>query len=486
MKTTEFKIGSGDHVRQPKKSRVIPTSESRLQNYELRIRNSKVMVVGLGVSGLWSARWLAAHGADVTLSEIRPEADLDPGICKEIRDIGVTLETGAHRREAFLNAEMIVVSPGVPHDMAPLLAAAKRNIPVMGELELASRLTDTPIIAVTGTNGKSTVTAFLGSILKNAGYKVFVGGNIGTPVMAYVAEGDRADYAVLEVSSFQLDTTRRFCPFLSIILNISPDHLDRYPDYESYVQSKLKIFKNQGPGKYCVLNDDDERLSAIRPCSGVSVLRFGIESKEDRQAVIEDKGVRVFLDGNKQGYFPVESFRLPGKHNLENILGVVLTTFALGIESSVIERSIAEFRGLPHRLEQVAELGGVVFYNDSKATNVESAVRAVTSFDRPLILIAGGRHKGADYAPLVRAAEGRVKRAIFLGEAKDLLSTSFEGVLPFSMAKSMEEAVSMSFSWARSGDAVLLAPACSSFDMFSDYSHRGNVFREAVERLASG
>ena len=447
------------------------------------MQGSKVLIVGLGVSGFWAARWFAGQGAEVTVSEMKPEIDLDPGFCKELRGAGVTLEVGGHRKETFLNAAIIVVSPGVPHDTEFLQAAAERDVPVMGELELASRIIDTPMIAVTGTNGKTTVTAFLGLMLENAGFEVFVGGNIGTPLMAYAAGETRADYVVVEVSSFQLDTIKTFCPLVSMVLNISPDHLDRYSGYEAYVQSKLRVFMNQGSGQYVILNDDDGRLSSVNPGSGASALRYGAEKRHGRHVFIKDNRIMASLDGVKSNYFDFQAFGLPGRHNLENLLAIVLAGLALGIETSVIQRTINEFKGLPDRLEQVAELNEVTFYNDSKATNVDAAVRAVMSFDRPLILIAGGRHKGADYSPLVSAARGRVKKAIFLGEAKGLLADSFEGAIPFSMADDMEDAVFEAFSMAESGDAVLLAPACSSFDMFSDYSHRGRVFRGAVKGL---
>ncbi len=445
--------------------------------------NKKVVVIGLGASGLCVARWLASQGADITVSETKSEIDLDPEICTDISEIGCKLETGGHGKDTLLSAEMIIISPGVPHNMEHLKTALKKGIPIIGELEFASRLIETPMIAVTGTNGKSTVTELIGRALENAGRKVFVGGNIGTPLMVYVTGERKADYVVAEVSSFQLDTIETFCPFISMILNISPDHLDRYDDYESYVQSKLRIFRNQGPGQYVVLNDNDKRMSSVNPTSGVSVLRYGTKKKEGRHAFIEEKKVRACLNGIESNSFTLESIKLPGEHNQENILGTVLVALTVGIESDVIQKTINEFKGLPNRLEQVAEKNGVLFYNDSKATNVDAAARAVTSFDQPIILISGGRHKGADYTPLVKAAEGRVKRAILLGEAKQLLAASFRGILPFSIAKDMEEAVSMSFSWANRGDVVLLAPACSSFDMFTDFSHRGRVFRTAVEKL---
>ncbi|MBW2616871.1 MAG: UDP-N-acetylmuramoyl-L-alanine--D-glutamate ligase [Deltaproteobacteria bacterium] len=455
-------------------------------NNKLEFYKKKVLVVGLGISGLYTARLLSAHGAEVTVSEILPESDLDPEMLNEMGDLGITLETGGHKEETFLNAEMVIISPGVPHDTVLLNALRKRNIPVIGELEAAGRLIDTPMIAVTGTNGKSTVTAFFGCMLENAGFRVFVGGNIGTPLAAYAAGDKKADYAVVEVSSFQLDTIETFCPFVSVVLNISPDHLDRYPGYEAYAQSKLKIFGNQGPGQYVILNDDDETLCAVNLYSGVTVLRYGTEKKQGRHAYIEDEKIQAFMDGAEPNTFSFKSFSLPGTHNLENLLPAVLGGLALGIDTPVIQKTIDEFKGLPNRLEQVAEHDGVAFYNDSKATNVDAAVRAVMSFKRSIILIAGGRHKGADYVALAKAAKGKVRKAVFLGEAKDLLAESFEGIVPFSMAENMEEAVAMSFESAENGDAVLLSPACSSFDMFTDYSHRGREFKTAVLRVIHG
>lgn len=453
---------------------------------DLKFYRKKILVVGLGVTGLWTARCLAGRGAAVTISEARNETELDPNVCREIRDQGIRLETGGHRNDTVMASERIVLSPGVPPDTEVFHAARKMGIPVTGELELASRLIDTPMIAVTGTNGKSSVTAFLGAMLQNANQKVFVGGNIGTPLIAYVAGAQNADYIVVEVSSFQLDTIETFSPFVSIILNISPDHLDRYSSYADYARSKLRIFMNQRAGQYVILNDEDERLSKVYPQSGVSIFRFGIQRKEGRNAFITDKSVLMSVLGDKQSGFPLESFRLPGKHNLQNLMAVVLAGLALNIDPAVIQKTIGELRGLADRLEWVAERGGVAFYNDSKGTNVDAAIKAIMSFERPVVLIAGGRHKGADYAPLVKAAEGRVRYAVLLGEAKDMLAKAFEGAVPYSICENMEEAVTGAFSQALSGDVVLLSPACSSFDQFRDYAHRGRIFRAAVERLVRG
>jgi UDP-N-acetylmuramoylalanine--D-glutamate ligase len=448
--------------------------------------DAKVLVVGLGISGLWTARWLMQRGAHVTASDMKKASELDPAMVKELMESGVELEVGGHRKETFLNADTIVVSPGVPHDMPLIRSAFRRNIPVIGEMELASRFINTPIIAVTGTNGKTTVTALVGELLKNAGMEVFVGGNIGTPLMAYAAGKQEADYLVVEVSSFQLDTIQTFCPFISIILNITPDHLDRYADVEAYARSKLRIYENQGPGHYLILNDDDRGLSSLRPASGVTLLRYGLGQRQEVNAFLEGGTVRAGLTGGPTYCFSLDRFALPGFHNQENLLAAVLVGMVLGIDAGVIQDTIDRFKGLPHRIEYVGEVDGIRFYNDSKATNVDAARRAIASFDDSMILIAGGRHKGADYGPLVRAGHERLKGAVFLGEAKRLLAEAFEDAVPYVAVGRMEEAVAAAFSMAGPGDVVLLAPACSSFDMFLDYRQRGDVFKAAVKGLGHG
>jgi UDP-N-acetylmuramoylalanine--D-glutamate ligase len=449
-------------------------------------KGKHVVVVGLGVSGFHAARWLKGAGARVTVSEAAAEKELDSDRLGRMEALGVTLETGGHRRETFLKAEAIVLSPGVPHHLPLLGPVRQRGVPVLGELELAGRIITTPIIAVTGTNGKSTVTALLGELVRHAGLKVFVGGNIGTPLMAYAEGAQGADYVVAEVSSFQLDTSETFCPQVSVILNISPDHLDRYPDYDAYVRSKLRLLRNQGPGHWAVLNDDDTLLSGIQLPPGITVLRYGTEKKRGRHAYVEGEAIHAGRGSDVRHTLPLEAIQLPGRHNQENVMAAVLAGLALGIEAPVIRQGVEAFRGLPHRLEKVGERGGTAFYNDSKATNIDAAVRALGSFQGPVILIAGGRHKGADYGPLVQAAEGRVKHAVLLGEARGRLAAAFRESISCTGVADMEEAVSVAFSKADAGDTVLLAPACASFDMFTDYAHRGRAFREAVEGLIHG
>lgn len=451
----------------------------------MEVQGKKVTVIGLGKSGFSAAKWLSRQRADVTVSDIKKASEIDPDITGELVRIGVRLQTGGHDRDTFLSSDLIVISPGVPHDMAPLAAARSRGIPILGEMELAFRWIDIPVLAVTGTNGKSTVTTLLGSMIRNAGYKAFVGGNIGTPLIDYLADGQRADLAVVEVSSFQLDTAETFSPHIALLLNITPDHLDRYAGYEEYVKSKLSIFRHQGPGQFAILNDDDPRLSRYAP-SGPSVLRYGLNPGEHRHAWIEGNTLIARVPNGREHPFDLKDFALPGSHNRENLMGVVLAGLALQIEPPVIQTTIRSFRGLPHRIELAGRFEGVSFYDDSKATNVDAAMRSILSFDHQVVLIAGGRHKGADYGPLVRAVKAQVRKAVLLGEAKSIMADSLKGEIPYEFAGDMQEAVNRAFSSARRNDVVLLAPACSSFDMYRDYAHRGNVFRQAVEVLCGG
>lgn len=444
----------------------------------------RVLVVGLGKSGISSSFFLVGKGADVTLADVKEESDLDRGAPARLREAGVRLELGPHRVETFVNSDLIIVSPGVPLDMDVLRAAAEKGVPVIGEMELASRFFDTPIIAVTGTNGKTTAVSLLGEMIGQSGRKVFVGGNIGTPAIDYAAGNQDCDYAVLEVSSFQLDTIETFCPVIAVLLNITPDHLERYADFDAYVRSKLRIFENQGSGAYAVVNDDDEALRAFVMPEGPTLLRYGMKKDIGRRhAYMEGRRLIAGLPGEKELSFDTKGFLLPGAHNIENLMGVVLAAVAAGVGQETIQSCITSFRGLPHRIEHVRDIRGVGFYDDSKATNVDAALRSIKSFDRPIILIAGGRHKGGEYRPMVDISRGRVKRAILMGESRQLMADAFEGVVPYVFAKDMRDAVSISFDLSVKGDVVLLAPACSSFDMFTDYAHRGNVFKTEVERL---
>jgi len=457
----------------------------KIFNWQSRIEK-KVLVVGLGESGLAAAKWLVRQGSQVTVTEKRKKADFNKDVVADLLRSGVKLEFGEHRIKTFLESDLIVVSPGISLDIKPLSQARDQGVPIIGEIELASRYLKTPCIAVTGTNGKSTVVNLIGEMLSKGGKRVFVGGNIGRPLTYYIAGKQKADYVVLEVSSFQLDTTQTFSPVMALILNISPDHLDRYADYTSYVRSKERVFTNQGPEQILILNDDDPWLTKEQPKNGPIVYRYGLESKPERIAALENGNIEAKLPGEEMIKFHLERFSLPGNHNGANLMAAIITCLILKIPPSAIQEVIDHFQGLPHRIEHVNTIRGITFYDDSKATNVDAAIKSIASFSKPVVLIAGGRDKGSDYHPLVEAVSEKVKGAVFLGEASGLLSQAFGHKISWNIATSMIDAVSLAFNQAQKGDVVLLAPACASFDMFKDFNHRGEVFKDAVRRLKNG
>ena len=422
----------------------------------------------------------------MTVSEKRKKVDCNKDVVADLLRSGVKLEFGGHRMKSFLESDLIVVSPGISLDITPLSQARDKGIPIIGEIELASSYLKTPCIAVTGTNGKSTVVNVIGEMLRKGGKRVFVGGNIGIPLTHYIAGEQEVDYVVLEVSSFQLDTTQSFSPLMALILNVSPDHLDRYADYTSYVRSKERVFANQGPEQILILNDDDPWLRKEQPKNGPTVYRYGLESKPERIAALKNGGIAAKLPGEEMITFSLEGFSLPGNHNRTNLMAAIIPCLILKIPPAAIQEVIDHFQGLPHRMERVDDIGGITFYDDSKATNIDAAIKSITSFSNPVVLIAGGRDKGSDYHRLVEAVSEKVKRAIFLGEASNLLSEAFGDKISWNMANSMIDAVSLAFNQAQKGDVVLLAPACASFDMFKDFEHRGEVFKEAVRRLKIG
>ncbi len=451
-------------------------------NWQSKI-GKNILVVGLGQSGLAAARWLVRQGSQITISDVKKSPDVTEDILNSLVQSGVKLELGGHKTRSFLDSDLIVVSPGVSLDIRPLAQARKQGIPIIGEIELASRYLKTPCIAVTGTNGKSTVVNLIAEMLCKGGKRVFLGGNIGHPLTNYIGGEQKADYVVLEVSSFQLDTTKTFSPLIALILNVSHDHLDRYEDFTSYARSKERIFANQGPGQILILNDDDSWLKALQPKNGPTVYRYGLQSNAERYAALEDGHIVAKRPGDEMIRFSLDRFTLPGRHNRENLMAAILASLALEMEPSAIQEVINHFKGLVHRIELVDTVHGIDFYNDSKATNIDAAIKSVTSFSKQVILIAGGRDKGSDYHSLVEAVFGKVKCAVFLGESSGLLSQAFGDKISWSLATSMIDAVSRAFNYAQEGDVVLLAPACSSFDMFKDFEHRGAAFKEAVRSL---
>ncbi|MBW1709180.1 MAG: UDP-N-acetylmuramoyl-L-alanine--D-glutamate ligase [Deltaproteobacteria bacterium] len=438
----------------------------------------RVVVVGLARTGLAVAEFLLNHGAEVVCTDVLPAEKLDNQI-EELAKKGAILELGGHRNETFTKADLIVVSPGVPPAITPLQKAMVKGVPVIGELEYAARYVTVPLIAVTGTNGKSTTTTLIGEILKAAGRKTFVGGNLGNPLINLVNSEEAVDLAVVEVSSFQLESVESFHPQIAIHLNLTPDHLDRYDDFNAYAEAKARIFSRQGPDDTAVLNTDDGNVAEIK--TQARRLMFSRKKKIEDGAFIEDGKVFLAQQGRTIGVLALEETRLKGSHNQENIMAALLAAWAAGIDMETAFKAAADFKGLPHRIEFAGEYKHVRYYNDSKATNVGAVIKSLESFEEPVILIAGGRDKDGDFNLLRPAVEGKVKLLILMGEAREKMAKALEGAVETVLVKNMAEAVALAGRKAGPGEAVLLAPACASFDMFKDYTHRGRVFTQLVQ-----
>jgi UDP-N-acetylmuramoylalanine--D-glutamate ligase len=445
----------------------------------MELSNKRVMVVGLGVSGVAAARFLAARGAKLVMTDRR--VDIDRGNLP-----AGALKLGAEDASWIDGVELVVTSPGVPRDSVLLRAATERRIPVIGEIELASRFLDAPIAAVTGTNGKSTVVVLLGEILKASGRRTFVGGNLGTPLIDAI--DGKWDVAVVEVSSFQLEWIDKFQPQAGVHLNLTDDHFDRYKDLEDYGRAKARLFENQNASDYAILNRDDPNVWKLANNVRSRVIGFGHTRGESGASIwFDEKANAIVFDFEFQtalrGRISLNGFRLRGWHNISNAMAASAAALALGVEAGEIERALASFRGLPHRIEVIHERGGVTYIDDSKGTNVGALVEAIDALPAPIILIAGGLDKGGDYAPLRRPLEEKVKLAILNGAARDKMAAALAGATKIESVATLKEAVEHAARAARSGDTVLLSPACSSFDQFKDYAERGNVFKELVRAL---
>jgi UDP-N-acetylmuramoylalanine--D-glutamate ligase len=447
----------------------------------VELEGKRVLVVGLARTGIGVVRFLAEHRARVVGADIQSADELRPYL-SEIKGLNVGIELGEHRIETFLRSDLIVVSPGVPLDIEPITAARENGIEVISEIELACRFIRDPIIGVTGTNGKTTTTTLLGDVLKASGKQVFVGGNVGNPLID-CARLVKWDYVVAEISSFQLEGIHEFRPHIALMLNITEDHLDRYPHYEEYMRAKSRLFLNQRSSDFAVLNADDGTINAMS--SGIRARKwyFSLTSPLKVGAFFARDSL-IYRDP-RGGVERFELTRVPlkGIHNIENMLSVVATAKICSCPKETIQTTLESFRGLPHRLEFVRELDGVSFYNDSKGTNVGSVVKSLRSFREPIILIAGGKDKGGTYDPLKGVVKEKVKRLILIGEARRRMAKAFGKSVPTTGADTLEEAVHRAFAESRHGDVVLLSPACSSFDMFRDYEERGNLFKEIVNQL---
>lgn len=455
----------------------------------MELKGKKCIVVGAGKSGLSAARFLAGMGAEVVLND---RADLEalfgPKEKVQFEEEGIDLAGGGHHAELFLDRALIVLSPGVPASAQPLASvladAEKRGAEVISELELGYRFIDARLIAVTGTNGKSTVTTLLETVLAKAGKKVFAGGNLGTPLTEYLIGGDRADIAILEVSSFQLERIKDFRPFISIMLNVTADHLDRYASMDAYVEAKKRIFMNQTEGEFAILNMDDERVAGFASSIKAMTIPFGLTGHGAGGVFIDGERIISDIEGRKAS-IEISLFEKNGIYNVENAMAVFAAAMLCGLSGKQFCAGLEEFEPLPHRMQRVGEYMGIGFYDDSKATNVGAAVNSLENAKGRVVLIAGGKDKGGSYEPLKEIVREKAKGVVLLGEAAATISSALAGTAHIIFAEGMKDAVIQAFKLASKGDSVILSPACSSFDMYKNYMDRGLAFQEAVRTLIS-
>jgi len=447
------------------------------------LNNKRVLVVGLGKSGVASALFLKARGARVTVSDSKSEAELRNEILL-LLEHGITVETGGHGDRTFRGQDLIVVSPGVPVDSPQMVQARNLGEPVIGEIELAAQFLSGPIVAITGANGKTTTTSLAGEIVAAGKFPVLVGGNIGTPAISFVDQAGPETWIVLEVSSFQLETIVKFRPRIAVILNITPDHLDRHKTFVNYVNAKARVFKNQQQDDFTVLNADDTTTAGLSDRTHAQLFWFS-RKKEIEKGAFARSSHLYFRDGEREReIMPLAEVPLKGAHNLENVLAGVSVGILVGCQPEQIRQAVRNFKAVEHRLEFVAKIAGVDYYNDSKATNVDATIKALESFPGNIHLILGGKDKGSDYTVLHDLLRQRVKRVYTIGAAAAKIESQIQGAAEVEHAETLENAVRRSSESAVAGDVVLLAPACASFDQFQNYEHRGRVFKETVHSLA--
>ncbi len=441
-------------------------------------RGKHVIVVGAGRTGSGLVRYFLACGAIVTLSDARQVGEII--IPEEFLAAGIGLDLGGHTPALFASADLVVISPGVPLDIAPLQAARQNEVPILGEIEIAARELPQPLAAITGTNGKSTVTTLMGDMFRAWGQRTFVGGNLGTPLIEAV--GQAWDWLVVELSSFQLETIVSFRPKVGVLLNISEDHLDRYPDMSSYVAAKARLFENMTRNDVVVLNADDPQVMAA---AGRTPARRILFSSQQRlsEGMFFDDGFLVWSWQGKQQRFDAGELIIQGQHNLENVMAALIPPLFSGCPAAVAWQAASAFRGLPHRMELVGDACGIRWFDDSKGTNIGSVVKSLAGFSRPLALIAGGKDKRGSLQPLENPIRDKVDHLILIGEATERMAEAFAGMTTIHRASSMTDAVRIAARVTPAGGTVLLSPGCSSFDMFSNYGERGRIFAAAVAAL---
>ena len=444
----------------------------------MELSDKKVLVVGLARTGIECARFLLNQGAKVAVSDLRSETDLSQEI-EALKGLPIDYLLGREERRWLDDVELVVPSPGVPPFNPLLQEACSRGVQILSEVELAYRFLRFPIIAITGTNGKSTATTLVGLMLKANGSRVFVGGNIGAPLIGFVA--GNWEWGAVEISSFQLEWIQEFRPRMAVLLNLTEDHLDRYPDFAAYCRTKEKMFEHQTREDIAILNRDDPLVWAMRERRRAKIISFGFS--EIDQGVFARSAEIVWRGAAGEERFPLRHVKIQGVHNVENMMAAIAVAKAIGVPAQIIQQTLEEFPGLEHRLEFVREKDGVRYYNDSKGTNVGAVVKSLASFSVPVILLAGGVDKGGDYGVLREGVGKKVKRLVLFGAAKDLIAASLGRETQTVIVNDMEAAVRDAYQHARPGDVVLLSPACSSFDMFRNYAERGRVFKSLVQSL---
>ena len=450
----------------------------------MKNNKNKVLVIGAAVTGIPVAKELYRWGNKVIINDIKSKKDLDDFL-KELSGMDIDVITDCHPIELARDCDYIVVSPGVPTDM-PLIAEARElGKEVISEIELAYRNTNTPIVAITGTNGKTTTTALLGEIVKESKRNTFVSGNIGNPMIVDIKKARPEDLFVLELSSYQLETIVNFKPNISAILNITPDHLNRHKTMESYIASKSKIFQNQTKEDYTILNKDDLIVSGLSSKPKSKVLLFSRKKVLSEGAFIENGFIKVAIKEKKYTIAHIDNMNILGKHNLENVLAAVLIACCLNIETEIIKKAIKKFKGIEHRIEFVRESDGVAYYNDSKGTNPDSSIKALEAIKRPIVLIAGGKDEDTDFNGFVASFHGKVKAVILIGETAEKIekAAKLSGFRNIHKEKGLKEAIYKAKEISSNGDAVLLSPGCASWDMFANYEERGTIFKNIVRNM---
>ena len=447
----------------------------------IELRKMRVLVVGLARTGVATALFCAKHNAIVTATDVRPESDLGE-IPAKLREAGVTLELGGHSERTYLAQDLIIPSPGVPADDDLLVKARTKKITVWSEIELAYRFLEGELIGITGSNGKTTTTTLVHHILKAAGKNAILAGNVGTALISCVEQMNAQTWSVVELSSFQLELTDQFRPDIGVFLNLTPDHLDRHKTMEAYAAAKKRVFEKQTELDAAVLNADDTPTAALAPRKP-QVFWFSRKKDVAQGACLRGEDIVITHRGKDEFVMKVSEIPLAGSHNVENVLAAVMAARLANVDAPTIASAVRAFAGVEHRLEFVAEIAGVRYFNDSKATNVDATLKALDAFPARILVILGGKDKGSDYTVLQKPLREKAMLALLIGAAADKIELQIAGSVAIERAGTMEKAVETASQAARPGDVVLLAPACASFDQFENYEHRGRVFKELVRRL---